>query len=54
MNSKFFIYNYILFVILSFSACSNERLEDMGIIKKKANQYAVSRKVLWKCLLICI
>ena len=40
--------NFFKFVLLInmfyVTACSNEKLENLGVIKKKNNQYSVSRK----------
>lgn len=37
-----FLCTFLLFLFLG--SCSKDRLETMGIVKKEANQYAVSRK----------
>ena len=44
MKANFLNYFYLLMLMFITLACSNERLESMGVIKKKANQYSVSRK----------
>ena len=43
MRVKFSKYGFLLSLLLMIS-CSNEKLENLGVIKKKANQYSVSRK----------
>ncbi len=45
MKFNLFIYYFIHFIIFLFIvSCSNERLVKMGVVKKKASQFSVSRK----------
>ena len=40
-----FLYYFIHFIIFLFIvSCSNDRLVKIGVVKKKANQFSVSRK----------
>ena len=34
----------IVLIILLVGACSNKKLEDMGLLKKKASEYSIARK----------
>ena len=44
MQIKFLKILSLTFLLLYCVACSNKKLESLGIIKKKANQYSVARK----------
>ncbi len=43
MKNKFLKF-FLLSSLLYTTACSEKRLENLGVIKKKANQYSVTRK----------
>lgn len=44
MKFNFLYFFFYTFIILFFVSCSNQRLEKIGVIKKKADQFSVSRK----------
>ncbi|MAJ24357.1 MAG: hypothetical protein CMP36_02485 [Rickettsiales bacterium] len=45
LKMKIKLLNILLLLVLVFNnACSSKKLENLGFIKKKPNQYAVSRK----------
>ena len=41
-NFSYYFFNFVFFLFIV--SCSNERLVKMGVVKKKTNQFSVSRK----------
>ena len=44
MKFNFLYFFFYTFITLFLVSCSNQRLEKMGVIKKKDDQFSVSRK----------
>ena len=44
MISKFLYYSLHFFIFLFIASCSNEKLVKIGAVKKKTNQFSISRK----------
>ena len=41
-NFSYYFFHFVIFLFIV--SCSNERLVNMGVVKKKPNQFSVSRK----------